>query len=217
MERRVVTSMGDNCIQIMEKPEYITYKDISDVLKKAHEQHREKGINMRVPSLPPDELQKWVGEEGKCYVAMLNGKLVGTSSIVFRTLDRWFSKGNVAELTMMGVLPEYQGMHIATMLNEALEKEIVCRGFSSIYSDTAEENTSRIKMCEKEGYILVDYLFPNANSKGHFFVGMMKWLDGCPFSKNYCAFHFKLKRFVVRFIYSLLGDKLYRLRKLLKN
>ena len=72
-------------------------------------------------------------------------------------------------------------------------------------------------MTQKNGYILVDFMFPNVNSKGHYSVGMMKWVDECPFSKSYCAFRFKAKRLAVKFIYGLLGERLYKLRKLVKG
>ena len=207
----------DRGIVVMEKPDDITFKDISELLQKAHEQHRKNGIVMRVPSLSPDELEKWVGDKGKCYVALLDGKLVGTSSIMIRKLNRWYHKGDVTEVTMVGVLPEYRGMHIATMLNEALEKEIIRSGNTAIYSDTAEENISRIRMTEKDGYTLVDFLFPNQRSKGHYSVAMMKWLDECPFSKRYCAFRFNMKRIMVKCIYTVFGKSIYRIRKLVKG
>ena len=206
-----------NGIVVMEKPADISFKDVSAVLQKAHAQHEQKGIYMRVPHLPPEELEKWVGAEGKCFVAMDGDKLVGTGSVMVRKLNRWYWKGKAAELTMLGVLPEYQGMHISTMIGKAREQFIKERGFQAIYFDTAAENTRRLQIAEKDGYVMVDYLFPNINSKGHYFVGMMKWSGGCPFSKKYCAFRFNMKRIRVRAVYKVLGDKLYQLRGLVKG
>lgn len=191
----------------MEKPEYISYKDISDILKKAHEQHRKNGINMGIPALPPEELEKWVGDEGKCFVALDGDRLVGTESFMARKLNRWYCKGKVAEMTMQGVLPEYQGMHISSMLNKSSEEAIKKLGYTAIYFDTAEANDKRIRIGEKEGFVLVDYFWTG----DHYSVGMVKWLEARPYPAWYCRLRFQMKRCAV-YIKRFLG--LYRKKEL---
>ena len=182
-----------NGIVIMEKPDSITFKDISDVLRKAHEPHRKNGVIMRVPFLPPEELEKWVGKDGKCFVAMDGDQLVGTVSFMVRNLKRWYHKGITAEMTMQGVLLSHQGKHICSMLNQSCEEAIWKNGYQTIYFDTAEANAKRIAIGKKEGFVLVDYFWTG----NHYSVGMMKWLDGCPFSTWYCKLRFQSKRCAV--------------------
>ena len=148
-----------NGIVVMEKPDSITFRDISELLRKAHAQHEKNGIYMRVPHLPPEELEKWVGPEGKCFVAMDGDRLVGTSSFMVRRLNRWYCKGNVAEVTMQGVSPSHQGMHIFSILDKKCEEAVKDSGYTAIYFDTARANTKRILIGEKEGYVLVDYFW----------------------------------------------------------
>ncbi len=207
----------NNGIVVMEKPDSISFKEISDVLLKAHEQHRKNGIYMRVPHLPPAELEKWIGDEGKCFVALNGDTLVGTGSYMIRDLNRWYHKGKAIELTMEGILPEYQGRHIFTMIQKARDEIIKSSGYRVVYMDTAEKNTRRLLVAEKEGYIPVDFLFPSINSKGHYFVSMMKWLDGSPFSKEYCIFRFRIKRIRVKLLYTLFGNAIYKIRKHIKR
>ncbi len=186
-------------IVVMEKPDYITYKDISDVLQKAHEQHRNHGIYMRVPHLPPEELEKWIGDEGKCFVAMDGDKLVGTGSYMIRDLSRWYHNGKALELTMDGILPEYQGMKIFKEISDIREESIRNSGYRVIYIDTAVENTRRLQIADKEGYLLVDYFWTG----NHYSYGMMKWLDGCPFPPWYCKLRFQVKRCAVHIKHDL--------------
>lgn len=182
-----------NGIVVMEKPDSITFRDISELLRKAHAQHEKNGIYMRVPHLPPEELEKWVGPEGKCFVAMDGDRLVGTSSFMVRRLNRWYCKGNVAEVTMQGVSPSHQGMHIFSMLDKKCEEAVKDSGYTAIYFDTARANTKRILIGEKEGFVLVDYFWTG----NHYSVGMMKWLDGCPVPAWYRKLRFQLKRCAV--------------------
>ncbi len=183
-----------NGIAVMEKPEDISFQAISEVLQKAHEELRNSGIRMRVPHLPPDELKQWVGEDGKCFVAMDGDKLVGTSAVVIRKLNRWYYKGNVAELTMQGVLPSHQGMHIFSALNKVCEEASAKSGYSAVFFDTAEANIHRIKVGKKDGYVLVDYFW----IRDHYSVGMMKWMTRRPFPKLCCALGFGMKKLYVK-------------------
>jgi len=195
---------------ITEKPDSVTYQEISRVLREAHREHIRNGIVMRVPSLPPEELEKWVGPDGKCFVAMDGEQVVGTASYKVRAFRRWYCRGNAAELTMDGVLPEWQGKHILTMLNRAREEAILRMGFRVLYLDTAEENIRRLKIAEKEGFIPVDYLFPNSRSKGKYFVCMVKWADHSPFPRWYCRFRFQLKKLFVKAVYTVLGNSFHK-------
>ena len=192
--------MTDNSgIVIMEKPDYISFKDISDVLQKAHEQHRKNGIIMRVPHLSPDELEKWLGDEGKCFVALDGDKLVGTGSFIVRKLDRWYYKGKAIELTLLGILPEYQGRHIYTMIKNTREEAIKKSGYRVVYWDTAVGNTRRLQIAETEGYNVVDYFWTG----NHYAFGMMKWLDECPFPPWYRKLRFQMKRSAVHIKHAL--------------
>lgn len=118
---------------------------------------------------------------------------MGTASVKVHKLNRWYCRGEVAESTLDGVLPSYQHMHIFKMLNEARSEAIRKDGYRVLYFVTAEKNTRRLQIADKEGYCLVDYFW----APGHYNVGMVKWQDGCPFPKWYCTLRFHLKRLAV--------------------
>lgn len=180
-------------IRIIEKPETVSWETIRDVLQKAHQVHFDTGIVMHTTTLSAEELEKRVGSNGKCYVAMDGNAIVGTLSFIQKKYRRWYCNGTVAELTMQGVLPTYQGKHIGTNMTKICEEDIYKSGIKMICFDTAEQNTIRIHMALKDQYRLVDYHFNN----GHYSVEMMKWLEQCPFSQWYCMMRFNIKKISV--------------------
>ena len=58
--------MGQN-IQIIEKPDWVSWDEIHSVLWKAHEQNRKKGMIMSLPSKSAEDLQKYMEGKGKMF------------------------------------------------------------------------------------------------------------------------------------------------------
>ena len=52
-------------IQIIEKPEWVSWDEIRKVLWESHAENREKGIKNALPSLPSDEIRKKSRRQGK--------------------------------------------------------------------------------------------------------------------------------------------------------
>ena len=198
---REITKMSE--IKVIEKPDSVSFDTISSVLRQAHKEHVDKGIVMRVPTLSPDELQKLLEENGKCFVAMSDDKVVGTVSYHMRTISRWYYQGELSELTMDGILPEYQGKHIFSLLEKRREDTIRESGCKAMMFDTAADNTHRIQIAKKNGFVLVDFCYVKS---GHYSVVMVKWFDGCPFARHYCALRFGVKK-VFRKLLRLLTGK----------
>ena len=55
----------ENSIQIIEKPDWVSWDEIREVLWESHAENREQGIVNTYPLLPGDELRRFVGEKGK--------------------------------------------------------------------------------------------------------------------------------------------------------
>lgn len=183
-------------IKIMEKPDWISYEDIHDLLYRAHETNRAKGIVMKTSLLTGEELKHRIGDRGKCFVALDGDKLVGTSSYKVTKRDSWYVCGETIEKMLSGVDPDYKGMHISSMLHEAIEVVVKDEGYAVIETNTAEGNTLMQKINIKRGFVYVSYFTPA--STDHYSVVMAKWLNGCPFSKKYCKFRFYLKKLFIQ-------------------
>ena len=188
-----------NSIIITEKPDWISYDDIHELLYRAHESNREKGIFMFTSTLNGKELEERIGDRGKCFVALYGDKLVGTNSYRILTRNRWYRKGELADSILIGVLPEYKNMGISSRLHEAIVEDVRQNGLSVLELDTAEKNKLMREISLRRGFRYVSS-FASPNVK-HYSVVMVNWLDGCPFPAWYCTMRYCLQRFKVHLRY----------------
>ncbi len=193
-------------IRIVEKPEWVSWDMLHDVLWQAHAENRKKGIVMRYASLTGEEIRQRVEGKGKMFCAMDGDNVVGTGAIAVRNVRLWFTKGHepFAHMCFASVLPEYTGRGIYRQLIS--ERENYCRaiGLNRLMFDTHERNLHTRKILEKNGFKPVNYRFYT----DHYNVEMVKWLDGCPYSNRRLRFEYfkiKLKRKVRRILQAFLG------------
>ena len=116
-------------IKIMEKPEWVSWDDIHELLLAAHKKNIEKGIVMKYAQLPGEEIRKKIGDEGMCWVALCGDKLVGTHSVSFFVGKSWWNKGEkVAHGCFTGILQEYQGIGILEEMYKKFNEYIRNKG-----------------------------------------------------------------------------------------
>ncbi len=181
-------------IQIMEKPDWITFEDIHDLLYAAHGSNREKGFHVKTADMAGEELRKHIGS-GKCFVALDGDKLVGTTSYRIVKRNYWCVKDNVVDRILIGVHPDYKGKHISRMLFDRILKEAEENGYKYIETRTAEDNIIMQKINLKDGARFIDF---KSFTIDHYTVVMMQWLNGCPYSHFHTDVYFKLKRLFVK-------------------
>lgn len=180
-------------IQIIEKPDWVSWDEIHNVLWEAHSDNRDKGVVMRYPSLTGDEIRQRIEGKGKMLVAIDKEKVVGTAAIVRKAAKYWCGKGDYAYICFASVLPEYNGRGIYKALDLKREEIAHSMGLNRMLGDTHKNNTHRLVIAKKAGYRFVDYkLYGN-----HYNVVMVKWLDGCPYSSFWCSVNYQLRRMVV--------------------
>lgn len=179
-------------IQIMEKPDWVSWDDIQSVLQRAHASNRANGINMRKPSLPGKEIAKEIGDEGKMFVALDGNKVVGTSAIVIKRLNYWCARPHdkYACVYFASVLPEYAGQGIYKRLDLMREQEAKAMGVDKLLGDTHEMNKHRLSIAKRAGYQFVDYVY----CRDHFNIVFVKWLNGCPHSRFRVWFEYNRRR-----------------------
>lgn len=169
-------------IQILEKPDWVSWEDIRQCLYDAHSVNRDKGINMQLYHKSPEELYDYIiGANGTMLVALNDSKVVGVGGICERKKKVWFTKGTYALLCLGGIRPEYSGLGIYKRLLQMRERIADERGFSVVLITTHEKNKRIIDITTKNGYKLVGYTIVG----DHYNVLMAKWSTGCPYSKIY--------------------------------
>lgn len=184
--------MMDPSIQIVEKPDWVSWDDIKQCLYEAHAVNREKGINMAHYQWPAEKIKQSLGENGFMLVAMDGDKLVGTAGIGEKFGNKWYVKGRYAYECYAGVLPEYAGIGIYKMLEIKRESKVREDGYDVLLGDTHSKNSHRIDIALKNGFRLVRFF--RAASKDHYSVVIAKWLNGCPYSSIYCWMRFQTSK-----------------------
>ena len=169
-------------IKVMEKPEWISWDNIHELIYAAHKKNIAKGFTMNTALESGEQLKKRLGDDGKCFVALCGDKLVGTTSVSFFTGRAWYNKGLlVAHSMLSAILPKYQGLGILGDLNALRDAYIHEKGAKMLHGDTAEDNKIVRLSAKKGGCYEVSYYAPKAD---HYSVNFVKWFDGCPYSKS---------------------------------
>ena len=175
-------------LQIVEKPDWVSWDEIHEVLWKAHAENREKGMNMAFPALPGEKIREILEKaRGKMFVALdENNKVIGTAAIKVKSVNLWCGSGDYAYFCFAAILPEHRGNGIYKSLYIYRERESLKMGLDRILFDTHEHNRRIIDVNSRHGFKPVDI----SVWKDHYNVVMVKWLNGCPYSDWFCKLQF---------------------------
>lgn len=195
--------MNNRRIQIIEKPDWVSWDDIHQVIWKAHEQNREKGIQMRIPTLTGEELCKFIGGNGKMFVALDGEKVVGVLALVVKEGKQWYNRGRYGYVSLGAVLSEYSGRGVFRALYDNMETEARRLQLSVLVRRTHENNERILKISKQQGYHFVGY----KTSGGYFHIVRVKWLDGCPYPLWYINLRFHLSKLFVKSRYKIVPGK----------
>lgn len=188
-----------NNVQVIEKPDFISWDSIHEILYKAHESNRKNGVFMRTATLSGEELKNRIGDKGQCFVVLVNGELAGTISVKFILRNTWYHKGRIADMMLAGVLPKYKGCGLYSLLTQECYAYSKKNGIDVIELDTAEGNIKLQSISLKNEF---KYVATKASPyTKHYSVVMVKWLGKCPFSTKYINFRYKLQTFLFKLRY----------------
>lgn len=162
------------------KDDTVSWGEIQNVIFRSHESNRNNGVDIRNAHLTPEQLKNTLGKDGVCFVALDGNKVVGTCSVSFQQKNTWYAQGEVAYLTLAGVLPEYKGRYIFQHLSAMRKEYIIDRGCKTIYMNIAEKNLIRRTIAIKEGFTPMAIHFNPYNP--HNYITYCYWVEGKPFS-----------------------------------
>lgn len=95
-------------INIELKSEKISYEELQELLNLSHKSNEEKGLKYGTQNQTIDMLKEKL-RECDCYVAILDGMLVGTATIGYKSLNYWYCNERCAVIKLVGVHPDYKG------------------------------------------------------------------------------------------------------------
>ena len=85
-------------IKYMVKPDWISWDEVQECQRKAHEVNNVKGFHMKVQDISGEELKNYIGD-GICIIALDGEKVVGTTSIVYKKLKTWWGRNRKSAQT----------------------------------------------------------------------------------------------------------------------
>lgn len=202
-ERVQETSFGYGCYQrvsdrnghqvVLEpRPYWVTWKQLQQLLNKAHETNMQKGMVYATYNQSVDKLKE------KCInsvvlVVWVDGELAGTCTVQFRTINHWYHQGNIGLLKLLAVLPDYRNCRLASLLTKEVLRLSQLKGVEIVVSDSAEQNKAVQRLFLSEGFSIVDCCKYVANN----FVSTVyaNWLTPrVPFTEEQMQTHYQEKR-----------------------
>ena len=98
-------------------------------------------------------------ERGECYVAVCDGRLVGTITLYRPDLESqsaWYRDPDVASVHQLGVEPEFQGRGLGTAMLEFAEGWAQAHGYKELALDTAKPARHLVAFYLGRGYHIVE-------------------------------------------------------------
>ena len=186
-------------VEIVPKPDWVSWEDVQQCLMQAHDDIRAQGIAMAHHRWPTEKIQRYMEDGGILFVALDGEKLVGTAGLGKQNLRFWYEIGKCGNVCFDCVLPEYAGQGIFRMLDAERERYAREQGYDILLFDTHSRNERRLRIARAAGYRKVRYF--RAFSKDHFNVIMVKWLGACPFSGATIRVRYLLSKLLTRIQY----------------
>lgn len=181
-------------ISIQEKPEWISFDEVHTVLEKAHGSVKSEGIMFSTTNFSGEQMEKQLGKNGVCFVAMDADKVVGTLSVNFENRKTWYASGLVAHIRFVAVLPEYQGCHIGGNLVKVALDWINEKNIDVTVVSTPEKNISAINLYRHNGFKLVEFF----TYQNKFCVRLAYWTIEEPYSEKECMRRFNKMKFKLK-------------------
>lgn len=192
--------MGQNNtkIEIRKKPEDISYGDIYEIIFRAHEENRNKGLKINTKIKDGQQLEEHL-KGATCFVALVDGVIAGTVSVrIEKGNKRFVNKLNVANLIHLAVLPQYKGNHIGTLLCKTVERIGVENAADAIALYVVDKNPAK-EFYKYIGFEPIDYI-PRIGLKQNT-VYMVKWLKKSRTHFWKRLLYFSIKKTYVRLKY----------------
>lgn len=189
----------DSNIQIIEKPDWVSWDAIHEVIWQAHDNNRKRGISLKHAAYSGEEIKDYLSPDGKMFVALCDGKLIGTAAYKKKTASFWFGESVFAYCCFAAVLPQHLGKGVYGQLVKARELSALSEGIDKMLFNTHPDNREVIQISQHHGYKKVNYL----GSRNAPWVFLVKWLNGCPYSNFRIGFMYAKTNVIMKTKYTV--------------
>lgn len=145
-------------VYICEKPDYITYEQITELYHKAYFEWKEQGIGFAAANQSIEDTKKRLNN-GYCIVALLNGELLGSITMTVENDNHIKILPNpYLHLQQLAINPNNQKGGIGRQLMEYAEEVARREKCSAIVLDTAKPAKRLINWYMRLGYRKMGYI-----------------------------------------------------------
>lgn len=174
--------MQKHGLEVIEKPDWLTWEEITELIHQAFAKKDQQGMRYHGAYQSVETTQQR-GQEGMCFVALWDGKLVGTATLVLQQKHAWYNGKLSGYMGQLAVHPDYAGKGVGQAL---LQKRMeICRqkNVDELIMHTAIHATDLIGWWQRLGAQKVELLStPGTN---FYAVRMRLPLAGKKFNPSY--------------------------------
>lgn len=121
----------------------ITCEQVAELIRRAHSANIEKNLLYGTRSTTVTDIEKILNQDNReVFIATLESKLVGTSTVSIVDCNKWFHKGSAAYIELAGVDANYKGHHIFQSILDEQFRYIDGKGVDLIFTVSAEQNAA---------------------------------------------------------------------------
>jgi GNAT superfamily N-acetyltransferase len=133
-------------------------EELTLLLNRAYQRLAAMGFNYTAVDQTVETTRERI-EDNDCYVAVIDGRIVGTALLIPHQLDTpaWANQPGVAYAGQLGVEPEFRHLGLGARLMDAIESRARELGFHTIAGDTSEGADYLLKFYGGRGYEVVGY------------------------------------------------------------
>lgn len=180
----------------------ITCEQVAELIRRAHSANIEKNLLYGTRSTTVTDIEKILNQDNReVFIATLESKLVGTSTVSIVDCNKWFHKGSAAYIELAGV---DANDHIFQSILDEQFRYIDGKGVDLIFTVSAEQNAAVKNTFMKKGFKKVAY---GAGKSNNFYsVYYARWEKKCPYSDAYIALRYFIDK-VAHVIYFKKGGE----------
>jgi GNAT superfamily N-acetyltransferase len=132
--------------------------ELTSLLHRAYKRLADMGLYFVATYISEDDMQGFV-DRGECFVADMNGKIVGTILLYPRGKNspEIYQRDDLIVFGKFAVEPELQCKGIGGMLMDYIEKYVKEKGIKELALDTAEQAQHLVDYYSKRGYRQVGF------------------------------------------------------------
>lgn len=147
-------------IQIRRLETSDSLEELTEILHRAYKRLADQGFNYTAVDQPVEVTRRRI-DGCECFVAVQNGKLVGTVNLDLRLKHShpWAEgRTDVAFASQLAVEPELRKTGLGSCLMDVAENRAREAGFSYVVGDTSEGAHELIKFYSRRGYEIVEHI-----------------------------------------------------------